>query len=286
MVKSPGRGQTPAQPSHDTEPIGGSAEQDPILPPAANVAALPEGGSLRAGDPFLRLAAEMVTDLEAMRIANENRIRTLTTPIDQADEDGICRGFGLPETDPSVQIVQAIVEGIHAQEKVAIKQLEKRMRKLPLGAWGKANKGVGDKQLARLLATLDDPYWNSLHDRPRTVSELWAYCGFHTLPAGHAAFEIHPMHAGGDNIAARRRKGVKSNWSTEAKTRAWLVAAQCMKTPGAPYRDIYLARRMHTAGTHPEWTKGHSHNDGIRIVAKVILRDLWIASRALHMETS
>jgi hypothetical protein len=44
------------------------------------------------------------------------------------------------------------------------------------------------------------------------------------------------------------------------------------------YRYLYEARRAHTAGTHPEWTLGHSHNDALRIVGKRILADLWEAA--------
>jgi len=42
-----------------------------------------------------------------------------------------------------------------------------------------------------------------------------------------------------------------------------------------PYRAIYDRRRARTAEAHPNWTKAHSHMDGLRIMTKHLLRDLW-----------
>jgi len=41
------------------------------------------------------------------------------------------------------------------------------------------------------------------------------------------------------------------------------------------YHALYLARRERTAITHPEWTKGHSHNDAMRIMTQRLISDLW-----------
>jgi len=83
-------------------------------------------------------------------------------------------------------------------------------------------------------------------------------------------------------VAARRRKGVRANWSTDAKTRAYLIAASCIKQARSPYRAVYDTRRAHTSITHPEWSPGHSHNDALRVASKAILRDLWAAARDSH----
>lgn len=37
---------------------------------------------------------------------------------------------------------------------------------------------------------------------------------------------------------------------------------------------------------HPEWTPSHSHNDGLRIASKAILRDLWREAKRLHEDTA
>lgn len=231
-------------------------------------------------DPFLAFAATVLDDIEKVRIANENRVRQLTRT--EPDEDGVLRGFGLPADHPDVVMLQGVVEALSAIEATATKSLQKRMRKHPLYATTSKLRGVGDKQVARLLAAIGDPHWHNADDRPRTVSELWAYCGFRP--------------------GQKRQRGVKSNWSQDAKMRAYLIAESCLKQldkatcPVDPdlkvaahadgcrcslYRAVYDARKLHTRTTQPEWTDLHRHNDALRVAAKRLLRDLWIAARDL-----
>ena len=234
-------------------------------------------------DPTLATLAALLDDIEGNRKAHANRVRILTT--DEPDEDGIIRGFGLDESHPAVGILSGLGDQLAALEHQTILALQRAMRQHPLAPWQKQAKGVGEKQLARLLASIGDPYLRTMPDgteQPRTVSKLWAYCGLHTLPSGHERPDAHATPAAGAHAAARRAKGVKANWSTDAKTRAYLIATSIVKQTSSPYRAIYDARREHTAETHPDWTAGHSHNDALRIVSKAILRDLWRAARTYH----
>lgn len=232
-------------------------------------------------DPFLAFAATVLDDIERVRIANENRVRQLTRT--EPDEDGELRGFGLPDDHPDVAVLKGVVEALSAIEATATKSLQKRMRKHPLYAFTKGMRGVGDKQVARLLAAIGDPHWHNAENRPRTVSELWAYCGFRP--------------------GQKRQRGVKSNWSQDAKMRAYLIAESCLKQLDkatcpvdedlkvarhadgcrcSPYRVRYDARKLHTRSTQPDWTDLHRHNDALRIVAKTLLLDLWRAARDLN----
>jgi hypothetical protein len=191
------------------------------------------------------------------------------------------------------------------------------MRQNPLGPWVKAQRGVGEKQAARLIATIGDPYWNTLHDRPRTVSELWAYAGLHVLTDGLGPSDTHLWTAVSDSlrsdpsqippdirhrcagVAAKHRKGHKSNWNNDIKTRAWLIVDRCIvqidpackareydhiDCDCSPYRVVYDLRKRHTANTHAEWTDGHRHQDAMRIASKELLKDLWRAARD-HYDT-
>ncbi len=130
---------------------------------------------------MLALLADVLDDLERTRIANENRLRQLTR--NEPDKDGIERGFGLTLDQPQAASVASLVDGLAAMEHQATLALRRQLRAHPLGPWVANTAGVGEKQGARLLAAIGDPYWNTLHDRPRTVSELWAFCGYHVLPA-------------------------------------------------------------------------------------------------------
>jgi hypothetical protein len=280
-------------------------------------------------DPALALAADVLDDIERVRTANENRLRQMTRSVE--DSDGELRGFGYDETHPDVARLAAIVEMLRKVEHDATLQLQRQLRRHPLGAWVKATKGVGEKQGARLLAAIGDPYINSAKGTPRTVSALWAYCGLHVVPAfdpgrtdtqgrnvegrdssgpGHHQDDVAQLVLAG--AAPKRRKGERANWSTRAKTKAYLIAEACMKQLSShcrtgqltldgqvvlagpavrhtddcacsPYRVVYDQRRAHTATSRPDWTDGHSHNDALRVVSKEILKDLWRAARDWHM---
>lgn len=283
-------------------------------PPATNGPATPSVEASLA-DPMLALLADVLDDLEKTRIANENRLRQLTR--NEPDKDGEERGFGLDESHPDVARTATLVDALAKLEHDATLNLQRSMRRHPLGPWVKAQKGIGEKQAARLLAAIGDPYWHTLEDRPRTVSELWAYSGYHVVPARQASVDAqqrsaggaqtgHPDHQKGDaqvtsvGVAAKRTKGQKANWSTTAKMRAHLIAESCMKQLGSSYRAVYDARKTHTEGrlhavdcvrcgpsgkpapAGSPWTDGHRHADALRVTAKAILRDLWREGRRIH----
>lgn len=246
---------------------------------------------------LLRLQAEIVDDLEKTRIANENRLRQLTRT--EPDEDGETRGFGMSADDPDVRRLKEIVDSLAALEHQGVLNLQRSMRAHPLGPWVKEQRGIGEKQAARLLAAVGDPYWHVVEDRPRTVSELWAYAGYHTLPVSRSTSGAQSGCADGINVAARRMKGVKSNWSSDAKMRAYLIAESVVKS-GGPWREVYDGRKKSTEGRlhavpcvrcgpsgkpalpGTEWSAGHRHADALRITAKEILKGLWIESRRIH----
>lgn len=217
-------------------------------------------------DATLDMAAAIVDDLERVRIANSNRIRIMVSS--DPDEDGVVRGWGMPTDHPNVVLLRDMVEALGELEKKAVTQLEKSMKNHPLGKWVGAQLGIGYKQAARLISSIGDPYINANTGQPRTVSQLWSYCGFAVI----------------EGNAVRRKKGIKSNWNANAKMRTFLITLSCIKQLKSPYRAIYDARRLRTSETHPDWTLGHSHNDALRVMGKSILRELWIESRRLHME--
>lgn len=254
-------------------------------------------------DPLLALSADVVDDLERVRCANENRLRALTTPADQEDEDGECRGHGLSVANPDVMRLAKLVDALKDAEHQAILNLNRTMRQHPLGAWVKAQTGVGEKQAARLLAAIRDPYWNDLHNRPRKLRELWAYCGFHVLDTGaHAACDSQT--ATGAGVAPTRRRGEKANWNDNARKRAWLIAASCIKQADSPYRLVYdQTRTKYAEALHQSpcvrcgpsgkpaqpgtaLSAGHQHARAMRAMCKEILRDLWSESKRIHEEMS
>ncbi len=221
----------------------------------------------------LLFCAEFLDDTERVRIANDNRLRSMaavgidTTPYQQ-------------QAAPFAQI-----------EHQATLALQRALRKHPLGPFVKRTTGIGEKQGARLIASIGDLTYNHLEDRPRRgPAELWAYCGF--IPG------------------QRRQKGIKSNWNASAKMRAFLIAEKTITMTGepdkngkpsalSPYRATYdNARHKYATATHDRpcpqcgpkgkpaqpgspLSLGHQHARALRVVAKEILKDMFLEAKAL-----
>lgn len=261
------------------------------------------------------LAAKNLDDAEQSRKAAGNRLSALLRPVDQM-------GYGLDVDHPLVQhqagFVAALLCDAGALKEVgwpkpakergkpccmehgAIKALEKAVKANPLGPWIEQQKGVGLKQVGRLLGEISDPYWHNgyfdtgavdkdgspimkAYDRPRTVSELWSYCGMGVV----------------NGEAPRHMKGRQGNWNDAARMRLWNIAGACLKAQG-PYAEIYYATREHYAdAVHDRECRrcgpsgkpaqpgsplslGHQHARALRKVGKEVLKDLWREAKRIH----
>jgi hypothetical protein len=223
-------------------------------------------------DRTLAFAANVVDDLEVVRIAMQNRLRALTRggPADERitkgkaksvedlepDKDGEERGWALEADDPDVLLLADVVDNLLKIEDRVVKALERKMRDHRLGPWVAAHKGCGDKQVARLLGAIGDPYWRPelTHDDgtttpagPRTVAALRRYCGLDPVPAADQGLpDDQSLNVGGDGtgdpgqspydtqistarVARRRIKGKRAKWSHKARKNAWLIVTSCKK---------------------------------------------------------
>jgi hypothetical protein len=264
-------------------PADSTGPSEPIVSPS------------RLADSLLLIYSDALDDLERTRIATENRVRSLRQ----------VKGMG---ATPEEARLVAMVDGLAALEHGAELELKRALRKHPLGPWVKATVGVGEKQGARLLAAIGDPASR------RTVSQLWAYSGYHVLPVGQPRPDSHAQVADGEpssdtgqvhhetqpvlaGVAPSRNRGQKANWNTTAKMRAFLVAESCIKHRRSPYRAVYDAGREkyadsvhkvpcrrcgpsgHPAETGSPLSDGHKHARAMRLVSKAILRDIWVEAR-------
>lgn len=278
--------------AHSRAALGGTNSGQPAKPPAPSI-------SVSLADPTLALAADILDDLESVRIANENRLRALTR--DEADSDGEMRGFGLDESHPDVARLAALVEMLTKAEHQAVLNLNRALRRHPLGPWVKSQKGVGEKTAARLLAVIGDPYVNMQTGEVRTVSQLWAYCGHgdpaRTLRKGMTQAELFTLG------------------NPTAKKRVWLIATAILKAGGGEEKAItasgttpqtpslaavYYHRKRATEGREhatecrrcgpsgkpaqpgSPWSDAHRHADALRIVGKEFLRALWLEAKRIH----
>jgi hypothetical protein len=234
----------------------------------------------------LHFYAEMFQDSQDFRKAADNKIRSSTV---------------------SAQFITADFY------KKAEEELSKAMRKCmrqtvvpQILTWQKANGGIGEHLLARLLGETGDPYIAIPHywegagknrvlmqedPRPRTIGQLWSYCGH-----GDPERRIH-KGATAEQLMACGNPG--------AKMIVHLLAESCVKQlrngePTSVYREIYdearttYADRKHAkdcvrcgpsgkpAKLGSDWSLAHQHAAAIRKVGKEILRDLWLAARDAH----
>jgi len=217
----------------------------------------------------LRIWAEMYARTQAFRESLENLTCISWTKPPR------------PGVDPNVFRPYAEAFGQDEHEiELELVRCYRRVVPDPIRAWQKAEKGIGELSLARLLGNLGHPViatpyaWFEVppdgHEcdatrcgdnrhlvagepYQRSIGQLWQYCG----------------HGG----PSRRRKGEVANWNTTLKTLVFLNSSWCLRAKGH-YREVYDKRRAET--TNREWTKGHEHADALRIVGKEILRDLWL----------
>lgn len=213
--------------------------------------------------------ADALEDIERVRVAEENRYRTLVRTDDY--------GKHFPEDHPLAVLVRDRIAAYQNLETQVTKQLEAAVKDSPLRPFVEEHKGVGYKTLGRFIKEVGDPAWNGKEDRPRLLRELYAYCGLHVV----------------DGAAPHRKRGVKANWSAQAKTRLWLLAKSQVMSRGS-FRGVYddarlkYEDRLHDrpcqicagAGRPAEaavgvaWKKGHQQAAAYRLVMKALLRDL------------
>lgn len=196
----------------------------------------------QAADALLLVLADALDDLEHLRTASASRLRALRD----------VKGLGGSRAEQSQQ---ALVDALGVLEHQATLELRRALRLHPLAAWGKRTHGIGEKQLARLLAAIGWP-----GDRA-TPSQLWQFCGH------------------GDPARSRRRRGERCGFSPIAKTRVYLIAESCMKQRQSPYRAVYDAERAKWADR--DTSDAHKHAHALRVVGKRVLLDLWREAKRL-----
>jgi hypothetical protein len=255
-----------ARARYTTEPMYPSPARSIVEPaPTAAPAARANVPSRTTSDPPARLLdtiktlGSLLDDLEAVRVANGNRIGALE------------REYG--EALPHLEVVQ---KQIRAAEHLAELELVRAWRKHPLARWAKEFKGVGEKSIARLVAIVGEP------GERANVAKLWAYCG-HGDPSrrrrkGMTQEELFRL----GNPAAKKQ--------------TWLIACALLKAGNREWYDEARGRyadRLHEArcvrcgpaGAPAEpgspWSAAHQHAAALRFVGKQFLKELWVASRAI-----
>jgi hypothetical protein len=154
--------------------------------------------------------------------------------------------------------------------------MERAVRGLPVYAWAKEVKGLGERGLAVILAEAGD-----LSGYPKK-GHLWKRLGL-------APFK-------GKACSTWRREGglsaaewVEAGYSaprlaqifaviSKPLLQAQLVSKEKSSTKHGqakgPYGAIYVRRREHLDEAHPDWTPKHCQMDALRVMTQILLRDL------------
>ena len=170
---------------------------------------------------------------------------------------------------PLLMLQKPLVDTMKEIDKQEIIPL---VRTLPVYQFMKDVPGLGEKGLACLIAEVGlGENGGGLSDYPNH-RHVWKRLGLAPLN-GKAASQW------------RREGGLsKDEWTAlgYAPSRLGRVfgnvtAPMIQHKKKSRYGVVYTARREHTAVTHPDWSKGHSHNDAMRVMTKALVRDLWVA---------
>jgi hypothetical protein len=230
--------------------------------------------------------ASTLDDLQKMRIMSGNRIAAAERAY----------GDALPHLHETFEPLQ---DAEHRAELM----LKRVWRRHHLAPWAGAVPGCGEKLIARLIALTGEPSLRAVGHwaRADTQSRVWVVDGYEERTA--AQLVAYCGH--GDPLRSVRRAGMTQEelfkqGNPAAKKAAWKLGYQFMRTPGSPYRAVYVAAREHYADKlHARtcarcgppgrpalpgspWSQNHKHHAAIRNTTHAFLLDLWRESRRLR----
>jgi len=169
------------------------------------------------------------------------------------------------------------------------KEMEALARSLPVAPWVETVPGLGYLGLATVIAETGDLalYAN--------VAKVWKRLGYAPYNGRAGSTWKRPTWRNGDvaltaeewtdNPFSGRRYSLIHVISVWLKNKQWIGAAKSEDGVGRPngqYGEVYARRRAHTAETHPDWSKQHSHMDALRVMMKEVLKDLWLQWNAVE----
>lgn len=202
---------------------------------------------------YIKKLVRAYYDLQQPRIMHNNRIKgMIRNEVYDADEAARFHG------DLTLELLETAET--HMKQRFTI-----FIERQPIwqDGWLPSVRGIGPVLAAGLVAELGS---SANFDN---VGKLWAYCGLHVK----------------DGACVKRKKGVKSNWNSVAKTLCWKVGDSFVKSGGA-YRKLYDARKEFEQMKHPEsfatgngkevrFGKGHLDARARRYTVKMFLSNLW-----------
>lgn len=146
------------------------------------------------------------------------------------------------------------------------REMRRKARQLPIYEWAKSIKGLGEIGLAVIIGETGD-----LSNYPN-YRHVWKRLGL--APFEGKSYSLWRVE-GGLDAEDWTRAGYNPRRRAEIYSCVGDPLFRAQSVAKGPYRAIYDKRRAHTAITHADWTKAHSHNDALRIMTKALVSDLW-----------
>lgn len=184
------------------------------------------------------------------------------------------KGCDLPSVASDMEVIAQSIEPLTTVRHECELTMRRIVRKLPIWeSWGKGVRGLGDLGMAVILAECGDL------NKYANPAKVWKRLGLAPFEKDGQTKALSTWRKSGGLTAEEWADGKKTGYSPSRRAEIFscvgdpLFRQQTMIT--GPYRKIYDDRRARTAETHPDWTKLHSHNDGLRIMTKRLISDLW-----------
>lgn len=170
-------------------------------------------------DAHLAHLVRQVWAVQKIRIGVNNQVERLKGYPEACRK----RGRAAQAFDPELlEAVEATLTGLEGVENDYSRQVERLMRRHPLAAWIKDQRGIGPVLVAYILAST-----GPLSNFP-TPSKLWKFLGMHVDSTGRAP---------------RRVKGQKAGWSQRGRMTCYQLGASIVKAKSGPWNALYKARR-------------------------------------------
>jgi len=154
---------------------------------------------------------------------------------------------------------------------------------LPIAPWIDSVPGLGLLGVATILAETGDL------SKYANVAKVWKRLGYAPYNGLAGSTWKRPKWRNGEpalsaeewtlNPFNGKRYGMLFSISDSLLRKQWIGKAKTEDGKGkadGKYGAVYEKRREHTAVTHPEWTPKHSQMDGLRIMMKEVIKDLWV----------
>lgn len=167
-------------------------------------------------------------------------------------------------------IISAAVEPCQKAREGVEKEMKRIAKDLPVYPWAKAVHGLGELGLAVIVGEAGD-----IGSYPKK-GHLWKRLGL-------APFRDKAMSSWRREGGLSADEWTAAGYSPRRRAEVYAVIGDPLfrqqSVVKGPYREIYDRRRARAAKTHPDWTKAHSHADGLRVMTKHLVRDLRVAWR-------